>query len=92
MSPQQESPSAEMVMLERLFLQAERYALAEDRRRARRDPGQCHSRIKEVPPPIIVTIIKKVCYVWVGVCQNADASAEVNLNRQGKNELVKQTY
>ncbi|XP_072222086.1 BRD4-interacting chromatin-remodeling complex-associated protein isoform X2 [Leuresthes tenuis] len=35
---QQESPSAEMVMLERLFLQAERYALAEDRRRARRDP------------------------------------------------------
>lgn len=42
--PQQESPSAEMVMLERLFLQAERYALAEDRRRARRDPGQCPSR------------------------------------------------
>nr|XP_019966473.1 PREDICTED: glioma tumor suppressor candidate region gene 1 protein-like [Paralichthys olivaceus] len=35
---QQESPSAEMVMLERLFLQAERFALAEDRRRARRDP------------------------------------------------------
>ncbi|KAM9707567.1 BRD4-interacting chromatin-remodeling complex-associated protein isoform 1-T2 [Menidia menidia] len=35
---QQESPSAEMVMLERLFLQAERYALTEDRRRARRDP------------------------------------------------------
>ncbi|KAG7510207.1 hypothetical protein JOB18_016079 [Solea senegalensis] len=35
---QQESPSAEMVMLERLFLQAERYALVEDRRRARRDP------------------------------------------------------
>ncbi|XP_032366975.1 BRD4-interacting chromatin-remodeling complex-associated protein [Etheostoma spectabile] len=35
---QQESPSAEMVMLERLFLQAERYALAEDRRRVRRDP------------------------------------------------------
>ncbi|XP_035466523.1 BRD4-interacting chromatin-remodeling complex-associated protein [Scophthalmus maximus] len=35
---QQASPSAEMVMLERLFLQAERYALAEDRRRARRDP------------------------------------------------------
>ncbi|XP_028293674.1 BRD4-interacting chromatin-remodeling complex-associated protein isoform X2 [Gouania willdenowi] len=34
----QESPSAEMVMLERLFLQAERYALAEDRRRVRRDP------------------------------------------------------
>lgn len=59
MSPQQESPSAEMVMLERLFLQAERYALAEDRQRARRDPGQCHSRIKEVPPPIIVTIIKQ---------------------------------
>lgn len=38
---QQESPSAEMVMLERLFLQAERCALVEDRRRARRDPGQC---------------------------------------------------
>lgn len=37
---QQESPSAEMVMLERLFLQAERYTLAEDRRRARRDPGE----------------------------------------------------
>ncbi|XP_067337052.1 BRD4-interacting chromatin-remodeling complex-associated protein isoform X2 [Channa argus] len=35
---QQESPSAEMVMLERLFLQAERYALMEDRRKARRDP------------------------------------------------------
>ncbi|XP_068436309.1 BRD4-interacting chromatin-remodeling complex-associated protein isoform X2 [Clinocottus analis] len=35
---QQESPSAEMVMLERLFLQAERCALAEDRRRVRRDP------------------------------------------------------
>ncbi|XP_014848975.1 PREDICTED: glioma tumor suppressor candidate region gene 1 protein-like isoform X3 [Poecilia mexicana] len=34
----QESPSAEMVMLERLFLQAERYTLAEDRRRARKDP------------------------------------------------------
>ncbi|CAL8283893.1 unnamed protein product [Lota lota] len=35
---QQDSPSAEMVMLERLFLQAERFALGEDRRRARRDP------------------------------------------------------
>ncbi|XP_015824810.3 BRD4-interacting chromatin-remodeling complex-associated protein [Nothobranchius furzeri] len=35
---QQESPSAEMVMLERLFLQAERFSLAEDRRRACRDP------------------------------------------------------
>ncbi|XP_027857092.1 BRD4-interacting chromatin-remodeling complex-associated protein isoform X2 [Xiphophorus couchianus] len=35
---QQESPSAEMVMLERLFLQAERYTLAEERRRARKDP------------------------------------------------------
>ncbi|XP_027857093.1 BRD4-interacting chromatin-remodeling complex-associated protein isoform X3 [Xiphophorus couchianus] len=34
----QESPSAEMVMLERLFLQAERYTLAEERRRARKDP------------------------------------------------------
>ncbi|XP_034088147.1 BRD4-interacting chromatin-remodeling complex-associated protein isoform X2 [Gymnodraco acuticeps] len=34
----QESPSAEMVMLERLFLQAERCALVEDRRRVRRDP------------------------------------------------------
>lgn len=38
--PQQQSPSAEMVMLERLFLQAERCALVEDRRRLRRDPGQ----------------------------------------------------
>lgn len=28
-------------MLERLFLQAERCALVEDRRRVRRDPGQC---------------------------------------------------
>ncbi|XP_077416158.1 BRD4-interacting chromatin-remodeling complex-associated protein isoform X2 [Vanacampus margaritifer] len=36
--PQQESPSAEMVMLERLFLQAERFSLGEDRRRAHRDP------------------------------------------------------
>ncbi|XP_061843613.2 BRD4-interacting chromatin-remodeling complex-associated protein [Nerophis lumbriciformis] len=35
---QQESPSAEMVMLERLFLQAERFSLGEDRRRARKDP------------------------------------------------------
>ncbi|KAM3594169.1 uncharacterized protein V6R79_003539 [Siganus canaliculatus] len=35
---QQDSPPAEMVMLERLFLQAERCALAEDRRRVRRDP------------------------------------------------------
>ncbi|XP_052000927.1 BRD4-interacting chromatin-remodeling complex-associated protein-like [Xyrauchen texanus] len=35
---QQESPSAEMVMLERLFLQSERLLLGEDRRRARRDP------------------------------------------------------
>ncbi|KAM6968447.1 LOW QUALITY PROTEIN: BRD4-interacting chromatin-remodeling complex-associated protein [Tautogolabrus adspersus] len=35
---QQDSPSAEMVMLERLFLQAERSSLAEDRRRVRRDP------------------------------------------------------
>lgn len=37
---QQESPSAEMVMLERLFLQAERHTLAEDKRMVRRDPGQ----------------------------------------------------
>ncbi|XP_051579130.1 BRD4-interacting chromatin-remodeling complex-associated protein isoform X2 [Myxocyprinus asiaticus] len=35
---QQESPSAEMVMLERLFLQSERLLLGEDRRKARRDP------------------------------------------------------
>ncbi|KAK7142877.1 hypothetical protein R3I94_012278 [Phoxinus phoxinus] len=35
---QQESPSAEMVMLERLFLQSERLSLGEDKRRARRDP------------------------------------------------------
>ncbi|KAJ3613131.1 hypothetical protein NHX12_019383 [Muraenolepis orangiensis] len=35
---QQDSPSAEMVMLERLFLQAERFTLGEDRRRARTDP------------------------------------------------------
>lgn len=39
-----------MVMLERLFLQAERYALAEDRRRARRDPGECPSRRKQSSP------------------------------------------
>ncbi|XP_052010005.1 BRD4-interacting chromatin-remodeling complex-associated protein-like isoform X1 [Xyrauchen texanus] len=37
---QQESPSAEMVMLERLFLQSERHLLGEDRRRARRDPAE----------------------------------------------------
>lgn len=42
--PQQGSPSAEMVMLERLFLQAERCALVEDRRRVRKDPGQCHHK------------------------------------------------
>ncbi|XP_039530557.1 BRD4-interacting chromatin-remodeling complex-associated protein isoform X2 [Pimephales promelas] len=35
---QQDSPSAEMVMLERLFLQSERLSLGEDKRRARRDP------------------------------------------------------
>ncbi|XP_066542103.1 BRD4-interacting chromatin-remodeling complex-associated protein [Hoplias malabaricus] len=35
---QQESPSAEMVMLERLFLQSERFLLGEERRRARGDP------------------------------------------------------
>ncbi|XP_061649822.1 BRD4-interacting chromatin-remodeling complex-associated protein isoform X1 [Phyllopteryx taeniolatus] len=34
----QESPSAEMVMLERLFLQAERFSLGEDRQRANKDP------------------------------------------------------
>ncbi|XP_073698946.1 BRD4-interacting chromatin-remodeling complex-associated protein [Garra rufa] len=37
---QQESPSAEMVMLERLFLQSERVSLVEDRRKARRDPAE----------------------------------------------------
>ncbi|XP_030643237.1 BRD4-interacting chromatin-remodeling complex-associated protein [Chanos chanos] len=36
---QQVSPSAEMVMLERLFLQSERLALGEERRKARRDPA-----------------------------------------------------
>lgn len=46
---QQESPSAEMVMLERLFLQAERCALVEDRRRLRRDPGQC---LRSSHPPV----------------------------------------
>ncbi|XP_062864075.1 BRD4-interacting chromatin-remodeling complex-associated protein [Trichomycterus rosablanca] len=35
---QQDSPSAEMVMLERLFLQSERVLLSEERRRARGDP------------------------------------------------------
>ncbi|KAG5857892.1 hypothetical protein ANANG_G00024220 [Anguilla anguilla] len=35
---QQVSPSAEMVMLERLFLQAERGVLGEERRKARLDP------------------------------------------------------
>ncbi|XP_072314084.1 BRD4-interacting chromatin-remodeling complex-associated protein [Eucyclogobius newberryi] len=34
----QDIPSAEMVMLERLFLQAERFTLAEDRRRTHREP------------------------------------------------------
>ncbi|KAM6912191.1 BRD4-interacting chromatin-remodeling complex-associated protein [Xenentodon cancila] len=42
---QQESPSAEMVMLERLFLQAERYTLTEERRRARRDPETFHAAL-----------------------------------------------
>ncbi|KPP74173.1 glioma tumor suppressor candidate region protein 1-like [Scleropages formosus] len=36
---QQVSPSAEMVMLERLFLQAERGVLGEERRKARLEPG-----------------------------------------------------
>uniref|UniRef100_W5KLG2 Si:ch211-168d23.3 n=1 Tax=Astyanax mexicanus TaxID=7994 RepID=W5KLG2_ASTMX len=35
----QESPSAEMVMLERLFLQSERFSLGEERRKARGDPS-----------------------------------------------------
>ncbi|XP_075904836.1 BRD4-interacting chromatin-remodeling complex-associated protein isoform X2 [Nelusetta ayraudi] len=50
----QESPSAEMVMLERLFLQAERHALAEDRRRVRRDPESFMSSLASstpAPPP-----------------------------------------
>ncbi|XP_029943063.1 BRD4-interacting chromatin-remodeling complex-associated protein [Salarias fasciatus] len=46
---QQDSPSAEMVMLERLFLQAERHALVEDRRRARRDPETFLTAL--APPP-----------------------------------------
>ncbi|XP_056111793.1 BRD4-interacting chromatin-remodeling complex-associated protein [Rhinichthys klamathensis goyatoka] len=37
---EQDSPSAEMVMLERLFLQSERLSLGEDKRRARRDPAE----------------------------------------------------
>uniref|UniRef100_A0A9J8AKX5 Si:ch211-168d23.3 n=1 Tax=Cyprinus carpio carpio TaxID=630221 RepID=A0A9J8AKX5_CYPCA len=37
---QQESPSAEMVMLERLFLQSERVSLVEDRRKTRREPAE----------------------------------------------------
>nr|XP_005169955.1 glioma tumor suppressor candidate region gene 1 protein-like isoform X1 [Danio rerio]XP_021323180.1 glioma tumor suppressor candidate region gene 1 protein-like isoform X1 [Danio rerio] len=37
---QQDSPSAEMVMLERLFLQSERLSLVEDKRRARREPAE----------------------------------------------------
>ncbi|XP_026141073.1 BRD4-interacting chromatin-remodeling complex-associated protein-like isoform X1 [Carassius auratus] len=37
---QQESPSAEMVMLERLFLQSETLSLMEDRRKTRRDPAE----------------------------------------------------
>ncbi|XP_061599330.1 BRD4-interacting chromatin-remodeling complex-associated protein [Cololabis saira] len=48
---QQESPSAEMVMLERLFLQAERYTLAEERRRARRDPETFHAALTSSAPP-----------------------------------------
>ncbi|XP_037097052.1 BRD4-interacting chromatin-remodeling complex-associated protein isoform X2 [Syngnathus acus] len=58
----QESPSAEMVMLERLFLQAERFSLGEDRRRAHRDPeaflmsltssaSSSHSPGTSQPPP-----------------------------------------
>ncbi|XP_049596643.1 BRD4-interacting chromatin-remodeling complex-associated protein isoform X2 [Syngnathus scovelli] len=57
-----ESPSAEMVMLERLFLQAERFSLGEDRRRAHRDPeaflmsltssaSSSHSPGTSQPPP-----------------------------------------
>lgn len=44
---QQESPSAEMVMLERLFLQSERLLLGEERRRARGDPGEPLHTFKE---------------------------------------------
>uniref|UniRef100_A0A3B3VWB4 Si:ch211-168d23.3 n=1 Tax=Poecilia latipinna TaxID=48699 RepID=A0A3B3VWB4_9TELE len=51
---QQESPSAEMVMLERLFLQAERYTLAEERRRARKDP--------KPPIPLPMTEPEDVCF------------------------------
>ncbi|MBN3312632.1 BICRA protein, partial [Atractosteus spatula] len=39
---QQVSPSAEMVMLERLFLQDERAALSEEKRIAKLDPGTRH--------------------------------------------------
>ncbi len=51
---QQESPSAEMVMLERLFLQSERVSLAEDRRKTRRDPG---NKAQEFGVPLFLTII-----------------------------------
>jgi len=50
-------------MLERLFLQAERFALGEDRRRARRDPGEPRLRCggSSVEAPVWRLSIKPVC-------------------------------
>ncbi|KAG5265964.1 hypothetical protein AALO_G00248340 [Alosa alosa] len=47
---QQDSPSAEMVMLERLFLQSERFALGEERRKARRDPESFLMSLRKSSP------------------------------------------
>ncbi|KAJ8401118.1 hypothetical protein AAFF_G00387000 [Aldrovandia affinis] len=47
---QQVSPSAEMVMLERLFLQAERGVLVEERRKARLDPDSFLSSLRKPAP------------------------------------------
>ncbi|XP_077476994.1 BRD4-interacting chromatin-remodeling complex-associated protein [Stigmatopora argus] len=60
----QESPSAEMVMLERLFLQAERSSFGEDRRRAQGDP---ESFLKSLSSPASVPAPRPADPAWSGL-------------------------
>lgn len=70
-----------MVMLERLFLQAERCALADDRRRVRRDPGQCHP---SSPPTLLcVCVLKCVFFAKKDAVSNPKTETE-NVDRQSE--------
>ncbi|XP_077587723.1 uncharacterized protein LOC144206564 isoform X2 [Stigmatopora nigra] len=60
----QESPSAEMVMLERLFLQAERSSFGEDRRRAQGDP---ESFLKSLSSPASIPTPRPANPAWNGL-------------------------